>query len=159
MNNAKISWDSLIATPPSGWVSQKLGRVFKNRKEKDRPDLPLLAVTGTGGVVNRDTLERRDTSNSDKSKYLRVCQGDIAYNTMRMWQGVSGLVSKEGIISPAYTVCTPNDEILGKYAQYLFKLPELIKVFHRFSQGMVDDTLNLKFPHFSEIKTVIPSLQ
>lgn len=90
------------------WQRFQLGELFTERIEMNRPDLKLLAITGTEGIVDRNSLVKRDTSNADKSKYLRVAPGDIAYNTMRMWQGVFGLSTMEGIVSPAYTVCTPN---------------------------------------------------
>jgi len=38
----------------------------------------------------------------------------------------------------------------------LFKSLPVIHLFHRHSQGLVDDTLNLKWRHFSEIKVTIP---
>lgn len=158
MSETHSSLEDVIKSKPEDWEERRLGDLFKQRKEKNRPDLPLLAVTGAGGVVPRDSLERRDTSNADKSKYLRVCEGDIAYNTMRMWQGVSGLSAHEGIVSPAYTICQPVNSVSSGYMSQLFKLPELIQVFHRNSQGLVDDTLNLKFENFSPIRIPVPPL-
>ena len=141
-----------------GWEIKKLGELFGHRQERNFPTLPLLSVTGKKGVVSRGTLERRDTSNADKSKYLRVVPGDIAYNTMRMWQGVSGKSDKQGIVSPAYTVLQPKLGVCPDYAKYLFKLELLIQVFHRFSQGLVNDTLNLKYKNFAPIKVTLPPL-
>ena len=57
-------------------------------------------------------LGRHDNSNDNKSKYKKVCVGDIAYNSMRMWQGASGYSPYEGIVSPAYTVLSPNANLL-----------------------------------------------
>jgi type I restriction enzyme S subunit len=140
------------------WREARLGKLFTNRNESNRLDLKLLAVTGAEGVIDREQLVKRDTSSEDKSKYLRVCPGDIAYNTMRMWQGVFGLSPMEGIVSPAYTVCVPKEQIYGPYAAHLFKLPAQIALFHRYSQGLVSDTLNLKFPSFARIPVTIPEL-
>lgn len=139
------------------WYEVRLGEVFKERNETSRPDLPLLSVTGDRGIIPRDELDKRDTSNPDKGKYKRVAVGDIAYNTMRMWQGVSALSSLEGIVSPAYTVAVPTSKIVGRFARHLFKYPPVVNLFHRHSQGLVDDTLNLKFDRFSKIKLTIPS--
>ena len=139
------------------WKEVRLGDVFDERSEVNRGDLPLLSVTGDRGVVLRDELAKRDTSNPDKSKYKRVTVGDIAYNTMRMWQGVSALSALEGIVSPAYTVIVPGKRIDGRFAKHLFKLPAVVHLFHRHSQGLVDDTLNLKYNHFARIRLRIPS--
>ncbi|MEC5127118.1 restriction endonuclease subunit S [Verrucomicrobiales bacterium BCK34] len=138
------------------WVEKRLGDLFSNRKEAKRSDLPLLSITMALGVVDRDELVKKDSSNADKSKYLRITLGDIGYNTMRMWQGVSALSTLEGIVSPAYTICTPGDGILGEYAAHLFKLPKTISLFHRYSQGLVSDTLNLKYPNFAQIEVTLP---
>lgn len=141
------------------WREWRLGDLFSERVERDRPDLPLLSITGDRGVIPRDELDRRDISKADKSKYLRIAPGDIGYNTMRMWQGMSALSSIEGIVSPAYTICVPGPDIHGPFAAHLFKLPSVIHLFHRYSQGLVKDTLSLKFPQFAEIRVTIPGME
>lgn len=140
------------------WVEYTFKKIFKERTETGYLDLPLLSITSEGGVVSREGTGRKDTSNADKSKYLRICKGDIGYNTMRMWQGVSGLSNLEGIVSPAYTVLIPQPEVDALFAAYLFKLPTLVHIFYRHSQGMVSDTWNLKYAHFSKIKWLIPDI-
>lgn len=134
----------------------KLGELFKNRKETNCCDLELLSVCDGLGIVPRSQLNAKDNSNDNKSKYLKVCIGDLAYNTMRMWQGRCGVSSYEGIVSPAYTVCIPKNNIDVDYMYYLFKTPHMIHDFWRYSQGIVDDTLNLKFNNFEVIKIWIP---
>ena len=143
----------LGSTPRSStvWQTHRLGDLFRPRTEVSRADLRLLAVTGGRGVVPRHDLDRKDSSNPDKSRYLRVAPGDIVYNTMRMWQGVSARSSLEGIVSPAYTVCVPGREIDAEFAAVLFKHTPVVHLFHRHSQGLVSDTLNLKFDSFAKI--------
>lgn len=138
------------------WSQYRLGELFNERVENARSDLPLLSITREEGVIPREDVGRKDTSNEDKSKYLRICPGDIGYNTMRMWQGVSALSAYEGIISPAYTVLIPQSQIDGRFASYLFKFEPVVFLFYRYSQGLVSDTWNLKYPHFAEIKVSIP---
>jgi len=138
------------------WKSERLGKLFAERVETKRDDLPLLAITGTQGIVLRSRLDLKDNSSEDKSKYLRICVGDIGYNTMRMWQGVSAYSNHEGIVSPAYTILKPVYPINAKYFAYLFKMPEIVFLFYRFSQGLVDDTRNLKYDNFKKIKVNYP---
>lgn len=138
------------------WRTVHLGDVFTNRIETGCADLPLIAITGENGVVSRDDVGRKDTSSEDKSRYLRIAPGDIGYNTMRMWQGVCGLSTMEGIVSPAYTIVTPKKSVDGEFMALLFKSPVVIHLFHRHSQGLVDDTLNLKWKHFAQIKLSVP---
>ena len=142
-----------------GWNIVKLGDIFTERNEKANGGEELLAVTINAGVQKRSEIDLKDNSSDDKSNYKRVKIGDIAYNTMRMWQGAGGASSYDGIVSPAYTVITPihpqQINILF-WAQY-FKYEPLVKTFQKFSQGLTSDTWNLKFPQFSEIKVLCPS--
>lgn len=154
-----ITGDIKIPGFKENWRLFELGDIFKERLETKNSDLPLLSITSEEGVIDREDVGRKDTSNADKSKYLRICPGDIGYNTMRMWQGVSGLSSLEGLVSPAYTVLKPQAEIYPLYASYLFKLPALIHIFYRHSQGMVSDTWNLKYSNFSRIKWKFPCFE
>jgi len=137
------------------WKETYLGELFKERNETKYFDLPLLSV-GASGIYPQSDSIKKDTSNEDKSKYRRICPGDIGYNTMRMWQGRSALSSMEGIISPAYTVVIPNKNTDSLYFSYLFKTPKLTNLFWRNSQGLVDDTLNCKFKDFSLVKILVP---
>ena len=138
------------------WKQEKLGKLFAERSETKCEHLELLAITGTQGVVPRSQLDLKDNSSEDKSKYLRICVGDIGYNTMRMWQGVSAYSNYEGIVSPAYTILKPSSAINAKYFAYLFKMPEVVFLFYRFSQGLVDDTRNLKYENFKKISVTYP---
>lgn len=138
------------------WRVEYLGKLFRERKEINCEGLEMLAITGTQGIIPRKELDLKDNSSEDKSKYLRVCIGDIGYNTMRMWQGVSAYSNYEGIVSPAYTILKPSLLVDAKYFAYLFKMPEMIFLFYRFSQGLVDDTRNLKYENFKKIKVVYP---
>lgn len=152
----KQRFKGFYATP---WREFDFGDLFSERVEVGRADLPLLSISADRGIVPRDEMMRRDTSSDDKSKYLRIAPGDLGYNTMRMWQGVSALSQLEGIVSPAYTVCIPGERIHGPFAAHLFKLPRIVDRFRRHSQGLVDDTLNLKFRHFAQITVSIPCIE
>lgn len=140
------------------WEEVRLGEVFSERKETGFEDLPLVSITGDRGVIWRDELDKKDSSSEDKSKYRRICPGDIGYNTMRMWQGRSAVSDRKGIVSPAYTVVTPTDRADVAFMGMLFKHPRMIHNFFRYSQGLVNDTLNCKYPNFAKVQTSIPPL-
>ena len=136
------------------WEQRKLGDCFTERVES-MPDGELISVTINDGIKKFSELGRHDNSNDDKSKYKKVCVGDIAYNSMRMWQGASGYSPYEGIVSPAYTVLLPNLGINSKCLAYQFKLPEMIHTFQVKSQGITSDNWNLKYPALSQIEIFV----
>ena len=137
------------------WEERTLGSCFEERLES-LPDGELLSVTIGSGIKKFSELDRHDNSNTDKSKYKRVCIGDIAYNSMRMWQGASGRSPYEGIVSPAYTVVKPIGDIDTQFFAYMFKKKEIIHLFEINSQGLTSDTWNLKYPAFSKIVVRVP---
>ena len=141
----------------AGWKSKRLGELFSDRQESGLSGLPLLSLMDKEGIVPQENSNRKNNSNSDKSKYLRVVPGDIAYNTMRMWEGRSAYVGLEGLVSPAYTVCKPKAEVHSLLFSYYFKAPQLIEQFRRYSQGLVKDTLNLKYQAFAKITVLTPT--
>lgn len=136
------------------WEQRKLGECFTERIES-MPDGELISVTINDGVKKFSELGRHDNSNDDKSKYKKVCIGDIAYNSMRMWQGASGYSYYNGIVSPAYTVLSANYNVNSKFIAYQFKLPKMIHTFKINSQGITSDNWNLKFPVLSYIEIYI----
>ncbi|UNB88137.1 restriction endonuclease subunit S [Lactiplantibacillus plantarum] len=139
------------------WEQRKLGELFNERKEKSSQG-ELLSVTINSGIVKFDTLDRKNNSSADKSNYRVVRYGDIAYNSMRMWQGASGLSMYNGIVSPAYTVITPRTNTDAGFMAVNFKRKSMIQVFQRNSQGLTSDTWNLKFPVLKNIRISIPKI-
>ena len=148
----------LISGKKGQWATIRLGNLFSERNESNYPLGELLAITGERGVVRRSELDKVDSSSEDKSQYLRIYPGDIGYNTMRMWQGVCGVSRYDGIVSPAYTILVPAQNVNADFAVFYFKTPPVIHIFKRHSQGLVDDTLNLKYHHFSQIRLPLPEL-
>lgn len=140
------------------WKTVKIKDIFDERSEKGFLDLELLSVTLNDGVIKRSEIESKDNSNENKSNYKHVLPGDIVYNSMRMWQGASGVSPYEGIVSPAYTILIPKN-VYSKYFGYYFKTNEMVYQFKKYSQGLTSDTWNLKYPLISEIKIKIPSIE
>ncbi len=148
----------LLTDKRAKWNRTKIGSIFKERIERASGKEELLAVTISSGVQKRTEVELKDNSSADKSNYKRVYAGDIAYNTMRMWQGASGVSEYEGIVSPAYTVITPihPEEQNVLFWAYYLKYPALVQTFQKFSQGLTSDTWNLKYQQLSEIGVLCP---
>ena len=119
----------------------------------------MLSVTINFGVKRQSDIEKKDGSSDDKGNYKRVAVGDIVYNTMRMWQGASGVSLWAGIVSPAYTVIYPKTQQNTTFWAFAFKHWRLIQTFQKFSQGLTPDTWNLKFSQLANIKISMPSLE
>ncbi len=145
-------------SPYPEWKTYKIGDCFAERLERGFPELELLAVTIKQGVSQRTNIDIKDTSSDDKSNYKLVQPNDIVYNSMRMWQGASGVSKYTGIVSPAYTVLRPNKKLYSDFFGYLFKTPKMIYQFKKYSQGLTSDTWNLKYPQIKDIPVNVPSI-
>jgi len=132
-----------------------LGECFNERQERSAIG-DMISVTINSGIKRFEDLGRHDNSSEDKSHYKKVEVGDIAYNSMRMWQGASGYSPYSGILSPAYTVVVPNEGVDSLFFSFMFKKPEMIHTFQLRSQGITSDTWNMKYPAFSEIEIRMP---
>lgn len=138
------------------WKEKRLGDVFTERTERSKGGETLLSVTIAQGIVRQSETDKRNTASENKSNYKIVKRNDLAYNTMRMWQGAEGVSEYDGIVSPAYTVITALDGNNSYFFEILFKQTFMLQIFQRYSQGLTSDTWNLKFPTFSEIKCLVP---
>lgn len=127
------------------WEQRELGDLFVERKETSLHG-ELLSVTLSHGVVKFKELNKKNNSNIKSGNYKVVKPNDIPYNSMRMWQGASGVSPYEGIVSPAYTVLIPTKGIYSNFYAILFKKRSILNLFTRFSQGLTSDTWNLKYP-------------
>ena len=136
----------------------RIGDIYAERSQRGASNMELLSVTMNDGVMPRSEIEGKDNSSEDKSSYKIVHKGDMVYNSMRMWQGANGISPCDGIVSPAYTVLMPKQEINNGYFAALFKNSNLINEFRKNSQGMTSDTWNLKYPQIETIKVQIPSI-
>ena len=136
----------------------RIGDIYAERSQRGASDMELLSVTMNDGVKPRSEIEGKDNSSEDKSNYKIIRKGDMVYNSMRMWQGANGISPCDGIVSPAYTVLMPKQEINNGYFAALFKSTNLINEFRKNSQGMTSDTWNLKYPQIETIKVQIPSV-
>ena len=142
----------------ASWERRDIGACFSERNERSGTG-DLISVTMNSGVMRAEDLGRHDTSSNDKSNYKKVEVGDIAYNSMRMWQGASGYSPYSGILSPAYTVIIPQEGMHSPFFAYLFKRSNMIHQFQMNSQGLTSDTWNLKWPSLRTICVIIPEFE
>jgi len=135
-----------------------LGDYFTSSREKGRAGLPLLSVTLNNGIVQRNDLERRTETNIAPEEHLLARKGDIVYNMMRIWQGALGRVHADGIVSPAYIVLRPKENVDSTYAEYFFNTEKMIYLFWAYSYGITSDRLRLYFNDFKKIPATLPCI-
>lgn len=155
----KVAYD-YVSKLPKDWQLLPNIAIFQERVERGRNSEELLSVTIGKGVIKQTDVDiKKDSSNEDKSKYKLVKVGDIAYNKMRMWQGALGYSDYQGISSPAYVILKPKIKINPQYFHYMFRAGFYTNYSKRFSYGIVDDQLSLRYTDFKRMYSILPPLE
>ena len=160
--NLKESGIPWLGKIPKHWEMTIIRSCFDESDVRCKlENYPLLSVTQEQGIVSQENITtKKDVSNDDKGNYKIVPIGGIAYNKMRMWQGAVGLNEiQEGIVSPAYVVVIPKQHIFSKFALYLFKTPNMIEEFGKYSYGLCSDMNSLRYEDFQNISIPLPPLE
>ncbi|MBM9538745.1 restriction endonuclease subunit S [Desulfobulbus alkaliphilus] len=153
----KDSGQPFLGEIPAHWNLFRNGRLFSQRNETGFGELPILEVSLKTGVRVRDmdNLKRKQVM-SDREKYKRATQGDIAYNMMRMWQGAVGVAPVDGLVSPAYVVVRPFPEVDCNYFSYLFRTASYMNEVDAYSRGIVKDRNRLYWQDFKRMPSPVP---
>ncbi len=153
----KASGFGWLGDMPEHWQMIRNARLFAQRNEIGRPELPILEVSLRSGVRVRDFEgSSRKQVMSDRSLYKRAAKGDVAYNMMRMWQGAVGVAPTDGLVSPAYVVAKPMPGIDSRYFDHLFHTRAYMTEVDKYSRGIVKDRNRLYWEDFKQMPTPCP---
>lgn len=154
MRESGVEW---LGEVPEHWHVERLAYQFKERDERNRPELPLLEVSLNHGVIRREfSSDKIESTASDFNTYKVARQGDIVFNKMRMWQGAVGAAPINGLVSPDYVVAEPVGDLLSRFAAMLFRIPAFSAECGRRSYGLVWDRLRLYWDGFRDIRVAVP---
>jgi len=145
---------------PAHWRVVRNGSLFAQRSQTGFAELPILEVSlKTGVQVRSFGAAKRKQIMSDLSKYKRAAQGDLAYNTMRMWQGALGVCPVDGLVSPAYVVARPYPNVDARYYAALFRTGGYMAEIDSASRGIVKDRNRLYWDQFKQMQSPCPPLE
>jgi type I restriction enzyme S subunit len=157
LRDSGLSWLGQI---PVHWETARLAWLFRDRDERNEPELPLLEVSINAGVVLREfSDERIESTAADFNSYKVARKGDVVFNKMRMWQGAVGVAPENGLVSPDYTVAAPLGDLSPEYAGLLFRTEIFSAECARHSHGIVWDRLRLYWEGFRDIFVPVPPLE
>lgn len=118
MKDSGIPWIGMI---PEHWGTRKIKFLFKERSEKGFPNEPVLCATQKYGVIPQEMYENRVVVVNKGLEGLKLVKvGDFVIS-LRSFQGGIEYAYYQGIISAAYTILEPSEEVDSNYIKYLFK--------------------------------------
>lgn len=142
---------------PAHWSVVRNGSLFGQRSQTGYSELPILEVSlKTGVQVRNFGADKRKQIMSDLGKYKRAVKGDLAYNTMRMWQGALGVCPVDGLVSPAYVVARPYPNVEPGYFAALFRTGDYMAEIDSASRGIVKDRNRLYWDQFKQMRSPCP---
>ena len=151
-----VDW---LGEVPEHWRVRRNRWLFRERNETGFGSLPVLEVSLHEGVRIRDMEGgQRKQQIVDRNRYKRGKKNDMAYNTMRMWQGAVGVVPVDGLVSPAYVVMAPVERVESRYYGYLFRTMAYKRAVKMVSRGIVSDRDRLYWDEFKRIASLVPPL-
>lgn len=156
MKDSGISWLKQI---PEEWGAERGKNLFVETKElSDTGEEELLTVSHITDVTPRSEKNVNMFMSESLVGYKICHKGDLAANTMWMWQGAIGVSKHEGVISPSYnTYRQRNNDYEPDYLEYLLRVPPLVATYSAYSTGITASRLRLYPDQFFSILFPIPS--
>ena len=156
-NGAKVP-ELRFAGFADDWEERKSKDIFKHKIRKGEPDLPVLSVTQTSGVVYRDEVGIDIKYDISTLKNYKVIEPNDFVISLRSFQGGFELSDKLGITSPAYTIFVPKspEEQNNLFWRIQFKRFQFIQSLKTVTFG-IRDGKSISFNEFGDLKIKFPS--
>lgn len=157
MKDSGVEW---LPSIPSDWTVCRGKRLFRETNERSETGTEeLLTVSHITGITPR-SQKNVNMFMSESLVGYKVCHvGDIAANTMWMWQGAIGVSNFEGVISPSYnTYHQTAGAYESRYLDYLLRIRPLIDVYALYSTGITASRLRLYPEQFLSLRFIVPPL-
>uniref|UniRef100_UPI0035DCECE1 restriction endonuclease subunit S n=1 Tax=Enterococcus dongliensis TaxID=2559925 RepID=UPI0035DCECE1 len=156
-NGAKVP-ELRFAGFADDWEERKSKEIFKAKVRKGEPNLPVLSVTQTSGVVYRGEVGIDIKYDVSTLKNYKVIEPNDFVISLRSFQGGFELSDKLGITSPAYTIFVPKypEEQNNLFWRIQFKRFQFIESLKTVTFG-IRDGKSISFNEFGDLKIKFPS--
>ena len=155
MKKTAVGW---LIEVPDRWTVQKGKHLFVETNERSvTGEEELLTVSHITGVTPRKNKNVNMFMSESLVDYKICHEGDIAANTMWMWQGAIGVSKYHGVISPSYNTYRQRSDIYDSdYLEYLLRVPPLVDTYAAYSTGITASRLRLYPQGFFSIYFPVP---
>lgn len=156
--NSEYDW---LGEIPLHWEERSVRTITQLSDERNgkREDLELLSVYREYGVIRKASRDDNHNAESlDLSNYKYVGKNFLVMNKMKMWQGSLGISKYEGIVSPAYIVCTFIENYCYPYFHYLLRSAKFKTQYNRISYGIRVGQWDMRYNDFKQLKLYLPPL-
>ncbi|MEX2014826.1 MAG: restriction endonuclease subunit S [Candidatus Saccharimonadales bacterium] len=156
LKSSNVEWLDKIST---NWKVLPIKAFTKKKKKKiGYVNEQLLSVYRDYGVIVKSS--RNDNYNKpsdDLSNYQLVEKNDLVLNKMKTWQGSLAVSSYQGLVSPAYIVCTLNESmVIPRFIHYALRAKHNIEFYRSISYGVRPAQWDMHYQDFRELPIALP---
>ncbi len=155
LKDSGIPW---LGEIPRHWETIRCGGLFREVVDVGHANARLLSIDRFKGIIPQDEIGRRTRASYDRGAYKRVKPGQLAYNLMNAFMGALGFSQYDGIVSPAYAVAQPLQDIDTRYFHNLLRTSSYTGEFNRLSYGIMYERNRLYFERFKLVRALLPPL-
>lgn len=156
MKDSGVTWLGAI---PNDWSAIKIKWLFnEDNKRNTQGQAELLAFSRKKGLIPFSDVSNKQPSAADLTNYRLVEAGQLLENRMQAWNGMFICVTRNGCVSPDYSVFNPSADryVNVKFYEYVFRNPLQVEQFANASRGLGTGFNRLYTPAFGAIYTVYP---
>lgn len=156
LQDSGIPW---LGEIPAHWQTERARWLFRERDERTQTGKEeLLTVSHLTGVTPRSEKDVNMFEAETRVGYKLCRTGDLVVNTLWAWMGAMGVAPMGGIVSPAYNVYQPLDQLEPDYVDNIVRLPIFAQEVMRYSKGVWSSRLRLYPEGFFEVWFSVPPL-
>ncbi len=153
-----IAW---IGKIPKNWEIIRIKWLFDEADERNvNKDAELLTFSKKRGLIPFSEASEKMPSANDLSNYKLLHEGQLLENRMQAWHGMFICATREGCVSPDYSVFNASKRrpVNVKFYEYVFKSHIWVEQFANASRGVGSGFNRLYTPQFGAIYTVYPDI-
>lgn len=162
MKDSGIEW---IGEIPEEWDIIRIGHVFTLRNERNKlpmDEVQLLSLYSGKGVF--PTGDEGTTASGNHAQtvldYKIVKKDDIVVNIILAWMGSLGVSKYNGVVSPAYDVYIPNQNMVSpRFYHYVFRTDGIASECYRYGRGIMMMRWRTYSTEFKRIVIPFPCLE
>ena len=157
LKDSGIKWLGMI---PTHWDVVLVKNILRWKSVKGCGEKEVLSLYREYGVIPKSSRDDNHNITSDNTDdYKLVEKGDFVINKMKAWQGSMGVSLYEGIISPAYYVCSfINEKVYKPYFHYLMRDSSYLPEYKRLSGGIRVGQWDLAYDKFKSLPALLPPI-
>ena len=140
------------------WKKVRTEEIFENVTIKNKPSLPVLAVTQERGTILRESCGINIKYENESLKSYKLVKPGNFIISLRSFQGGLEYSGLEGIVSPAYTILNNKQSISYDFFKYYFKTYNFIKSLNIAVEG-IRDGKQISYNSFKDIKITFPNIE